>query len=1168
MKLKLLIINILIFFATALYASPVSPASEDGVLRILAIGNSFSQDAVEQYLYELFQASGQEVIIGNMFIPGCPLERHYNNSVSGEGQYKYRKIVGGVKTEYPGTSLIQGLRDEKWDVISLQQASGRSGQYQSYNPFLPDLVRFLKENATNPDFTLAWHMTWSYSMDSNHGEFPKYDRDQKKMYEAIVDATRSALADNPEFGMVIPSGTAIQNGRRTILGDTFNRDGYHLDLRYGRFTAACTWFEAISGKNVCDNSFIPSVMDWKEAAIAKYAAHHAVESPFEEYEAPSSFDLSGLWRFQTDVMDFRRGSLSPRYCHALQGEITLPGITDDYGIGYENDYAYVDRLTRLREYMAPAWYQRDIVFPKEWEGKRIILSMERTHWLSSVWIDKKEISRSDYVSVPHVHDITDAVTPSGVHRVSIMVDNRFQYPTHKWDHSHSEFTQINWNGILGDFRLEAVDPVYLSDLQVYPDIETGSAMVRIDVSNNTGQAYVGTASFKVISPDGEVFTAEVQVASDSISCPFRVNIPLGKKVRLWDEFNPHLYHLECALSTKVGDRTCFHSDTATFGMREVGREGHHITLNGHPIHLRGTVENAVFPKTGHTPVDDASWERIMSICRDYGLNHIRFHSWCPPDAAFRAADKAGIYFEIEMPMWGKDAEPDSARFDFFRREIRAILKEYGNHPSFLLYCNGNEIQGDFDFIEELTATGIMSDPRHLYSGSTARKRVPSDQYYISQDTPKGPVKVYEGRPGTDWDVNQACDVDVPVISHESGQRCMYPDFREIEKYDGPVRARNLELWKGMLEHSGMGDQAYDFFRASGALTVLEYKAVIEALLRSSHCAGFQLLSLNDFTGQGYAPVGILDPFWDSKGLVTAEEFRRFCGPATVLLRYDRSTWHADETFTARMELYNFSDRSMKKTPVSWSIEDSSGKVLRKGSSGKFDFEQYMVSPAGSFEVPLGSLKVTAPEKLTVKVAVGDTIENSWNIWVYPRTVMPQSDSTLMYATSLSQPVRDFLKEGGKVVLTPSPDSVNGRRSTFHNHFWNPIMFAWPPMTLGCLIEEDSHIFDHFPTSYHTDWQWWDILEYSKVMELQDMPSDLRPFIQVIDAFDSNLKLGIGFEAKVGAGKIIVLPLDLQNDIQTRPAVMQLLQSIDAYAHSKDFCPRSAISLKQLEQILR
>ena len=310
-------------------------------------------------------------------------------------------------------------------------------------------------------------------------------------------------------------------------------------------------------------------------------------------------------------------------------------------------------------------------------------------------------------------------------------------------------------------------------------------------------------------------------------------------------------------------------------MREVTQGKNHVLVNGSPIHLRGTVENAVFPQTGYAPVDDASWERIFTILKEHGMNHMRFHSWCPTKAAFRMADKLGIYLEVEMPMWGKDGENNSnPRFDFFRRELRGILREYGNHPSFILYCNGNEIGGDFDFVEELTRTGRESDSRRLFSGSTARKRVQSDQFYVTHQTPKGGATVYDGRPFTDWDIKKGTDIDVPVISHETGQRCAYPNFKEISLYkDCPVEARNFEIFQELLAENGMLDLADDFFKASGAQTVFEYKDVIEAQLRTSTSAGFQLLSINDLPEQGYSPVGVLDPFWNSKGLISPEDFR-------------------------------------------------------------------------------------------------------------------------------------------------------------------------------------------------------------------------------------------------------------------------------------------------------
>lgn len=878
-----------------------------------------------------------------------------------------------------------------------------------------------------------------------------------------------------------------------------------------------------------------------------------------------TMDLSGEWGFQTDVMDFRRGSLSPRYNHRLQEKITLPAITDDYQIGYKTPYTYIDRLTRKYEYMGPAWYQREITIPKEWKGKRIQLYFERTHWLSSIYVDTKEVSKIDFISVPHVHDLTNYLTPGKIHLITICIDNRFQYNTHKWDHAHTEFTQINWNGILGEIKFMALDPVYVNDLQVYPDIQNRSIKVKVEVDNFTNSKINGKA---VLSISGENFnlSKEVPVSGKDSSFTFENVIELGKNIKLWDEFNPNLYHITCKLLTNNDKITYQNEKSVDFGMREVKQGKNHVLLNNRPLHLRGTVENAVFPKTGHAPLDDASWERIMMILRDYGMNHMRFHSWCPPAAAFRMADKHGIYLEVEMPMWGKDAEVDEARYNFFRREQKAILKEYGNHPSFVLYCNGNEITGNFDFIEELTAKAREIDNRHLYSGSTARTRVKSDQYYVSQQTNKGPVKVYEGKPSTDWNRSMESDVDVPVISHESGQRCVYPNYDEIKNFTGPVEARNFVFFRDMLEKNGMLDQANDFFKASGALTVIEYKAVIEALLRSAKSAGFQLLSLNDFPGQGYAPVGILDPFWNSKGLVTPAKFREFCAPTVPLLRYGKSSYFDNETFSATAEVYNFSESLLKNAKIKWTVTDASGKILRQGKLRTQTIGNDGVYPVGNFSFPLKG--ISSSQKLTVHLYVNNTIKNSWDIWVYPENAeLMKSTDNVLYTTKFDEKAKQYLSQGKSVVFCPTPTTVKGRKSTFHNHFWNPIMFAWAPKTIGCLIHNEHPVFKDFSTSYHTDWQWWDILENAKVIEMKDAPNNLRPFIQVIDSYDNNEKLGIGFEGRVNNGKLLVLAVDVEKDIQNRPATRQLLKSVENYVQSNSFNPQIEISESFIESFL-
>ena len=608
----------------------------------------------------------------------------------------------------------------------------------------------------------------------------------------------------------------------------------------------------------------------------------------QTYAQLATLDLSGTWRFQTDPMGFGMTPGSELYLSRLAETMSLPGTMDEGGQGLPNAARYVDRLSRKFEYCGAAWYQRELTVPEAWKGKQLVLNLERCHWETTVYVDGKRIGAEERLSTPHRFNLTEALTP-GLHTLTVCVDNRLKYPMDQWNHGTTEYTQTNWNGMVGDLKIEVYDPARITALRTYPDLQQRAVRLKIDLDNATGKARKGRLQLELREKGGQktVATAAHEVELGKGQQTWNGTLALGKEMKLWDEFSPFLYEIKATLTT---DSTT-DERTVRFGMREVERGAHHVRLNGRDIHLRGALDCCVFPRTGYPAMQPDEWRRIFSTIKEYGMNHVRFHSWCPPEAAFEAADEVGIYLQTELPMWIKDVGKYPARRDFFEKELYAVLEEYGNHPSFLLMCNGNENEGDFAVLEDLVQKGQRHDNRHLYSASTARTHVKSDEFYVSHVSPKGGITVYEGIPSTDWDKDATSDIDCPVIAHETGQRCMYPNFKEMSKYTGVLQPRNFEVFRERLTRNGMLHQADDFFRATGAHTVLQYKEVNESLLRTRKSGGFQLLGLSDFPGQGSAYVGILDAFWESKGLVTPEKFRESCAPTVLLARMPKRTYN-------------------------------------------------------------------------------------------------------------------------------------------------------------------------------------------------------------------------------------------------------------------------------------
>lgn len=868
-------------------------------------------------------------------------------------------------------------------------------------------------------------------------------------------------------------------------------------------------------------------------------------------------DLSGIWRFQTDLMGFGKTPGSELYQSKLTESILLPGSTDEAGKGILTTARHVDRLSRKFEYCGQAWYQREVVIPEEWKNKEIILSLERCHWETTVYVDGQLGGTEEYLSTPNRFILTKQLTP-GTHILIICVDNRLKYPMDQWNHGTTEYTQTNWNGIAGKIELIARDKAHINSLKVYPDIQNKSVRLDIAINNATGVAIEGKLQLTLCEKGGKVISSQTlstKLDKDTTTL-LTQNISIGKQMKLWNEFTPNLYEVKAVLSANNAQDI----QSTSFGMRAVEQGKNHIRVNGRNIHLRGALDCCVFPLTGYpaTCVDD--WKKIFHTVKEYGMNHIRFHSWCPPKAAFTAADEIGIYLQAELPMWIKDVGQYPARRDFFEKEMYAILEEYGNHPSFILMCNGNENEGNFDVLEDLVKKGQKHDNRRLYSASTARTHTPSDQYYVSHVTQKGWITVYEGQPSTEWDRRKESDIDVPVIAHETGQRCMYPNFEEMKKYTGVVSPRNFEVFRERLARNGMLHQADDFFRATGTHTVLQYKEVNEALLRTPNSGGFQLLGLSDFPGQGSAFVGILDAFWESKGLVSPEKYRESCAPTVLLARMPKRTYLNNEAFTAQLEVYHYGELPIKQGKLNWELKDSEGQIIKKGAISTPTFECATVDSIGQVNIPLNA--VTIPRKLTLHTTLNGNYHNEWDIWVYPHSLQAAS-SGYLYARTYNNQVKTALEQGQKVLLIP--EQVKGRKAKFASHFWNPIMFNWNPMIVGTLIDSNHPAFKDFPTASYADWQWWDVLNHATAMELNDL-NELTPVIQSIDSYESNHKLGIAFEAKVGKGRLFVLCADPEKDIDKRPAMNQLLYSVKNYVASDAFNPACELKPYQLDAL--
>lgn len=886
--------------------------------------------------------------------------------------------------------------------------------------------------------------------------------------------------------------------------------------------------------------------------------------------------LEGEWNFRLD--EENDGIMQQWYTSELTDKIMLPGSTDEGGFGVKTTYKDPHRLSRVYEYIGAAWYQKEIFIPEDFKDKRIVLTLERCHWETTLWIDGKKIGMEDSLCSAHKYDLSSELQ-QGSHRLTVRVDNTIKYNVGEYAHSITKETQTNWNGVIGKIQLEVFDKISIEEIQVYPSIKDRLVRIAVTIQNNTNEtAEVSLCvSAKSCNSSSEQYIPEksTKLTTSEAASVFEFDYEMGDNIQLWDEFSPVLYELKAELQCETYKRSYRDVKNVTFGMREFKTIGSQFSINGRKLFLRGTLECCVFPLTGYPPVDLESWLQRFKVAKAYGLNHIRFHSWCPPKAAFDAADQLGLMLQIETPVWAILGEDDLLD-KFIYDEGDRILRDYGNHPSFCMLAVGNEPSGEkqAEFLDKIVSYWKAKDSRHLYTGTSGWPEILANDYHVlknrktvlrCQDWEDNLEGRLNARPlTTDFDFKeQISSCEVPIISHEVGQWCVYPNYKEIEKYTGVLKPRNLELFKESLEQKGMLDQADDFLIASGKLQSILYKEDIEAALRTPGFGGFQLLGLTDFPGQGTALVGLLDAFWESKGYISEKDFSKFCCETIPLLRTNKFTWINDEVFKAGIEVAHYGIAVMEEVSVEWTVDLKSGENVASGEIKpvKLDFGNNKI---GGIELKLENIEFNT--ELIITVSIKDThYSNNWSIWIYPQKVDLTASEEIFIAQDFEEAISE-LNKGRKVLLLPEAEKFTGEEvpAGFTTIFWNTEWTSGQkPHTLGILCDPKTSALKNFVTDYHSNWQWFDLVANSRLMVLDSLSAELKPIVQVIDDWTKNRKIGLVFEGKVGKGSLLLCSIDLKNNINERPVAKQLLYSLLRYMESGDFNPEISVEIKSL-----
>lgn len=940
------------------------------------------------------------------------------------------------------------------------------------------------------------------------------------------------------------------------------------------------------------------------------------------------------------------------------GQMDLPGTLDENGIGHrdvganqwhpdavlgnaageiDKDAPIATRFTRRHTYEGEARISRKITVP-DYGTDRLFVLAERARALRLL-VDGEACSvfRQGTLSTPYIFELTGAAP--GEHEFTFLSDN--SYPGMPkaaiyYSSAATDETQTNWNGILGECSMYTRPQNFIDSLRVYPravkkeeknkaggyvldvcvELAPGAKKVYKDAkiilqseALAAGELEDTQTLTEIISYSGEGLA---EAGTDKEENPKTMEIwfrdlPLRENVKLWDEDEGNLYEMAVTLDNGMSaeDKGGSTAECRTrFGIRSFGDNGSgRLALNGRAIFLRGEANCAEYPETGHPPMTIPEWKEMLLKYRSYGINFVRFHSHCEPEAAFAAADELGMLLQPELSHWDpKDAFGTEESYRYYRAELVDLLKTYANHPSFVMLTLGNELQAQDEGRErmrELVRTAKRMDPTRLYAnGSNAfygeEGCDPESDFYTSQSCKDVVIRgtfsgmrgyLNENYPSADRTYDEAMaeirkEYQKPVFSFEVGQFEVLPDFEELESFHGISDPVNLKLIKKRVEERGLLPTWEKYVEATGELSRLAYREEIEAAMRTRELSGISLLGLQDFPGQGTALVGMMNSHLEPKpyDFARPERFREFFQECRILVKLPHYTYEAGERLIAEVEAANFGKRNIEgvfcwtlagKKSVSENGNCEPAEIKSKNTviaTGE-DTEITICRPGsytevGSLDIPLDFVEKNTA--LTLKVRIGDSI-SAYPIWVYRKTT-PICPENVYETRAFDVKTREILQNGGRVYLSPDADKEslpNSIKTQFTTDFWSVGTFADQEGGMGQLIDTEHPIFKEFPTDFHTDWQWWIMATKRAVI----LPHPMKTIITEMDSYAFLRPMAQMIEFRCLKGKVLLSTMELHKS-QQYPEVRALQASIYTYLSGENFEPAEEITEEELSMLVR